>query len=171
MKKEWYVVNTVSGHEYKVKEKLEMRINSMDLQENIFRVIVPEQKEIEYKNGVKKEKVKKMFPGYVLVEMVMSDEAWYIVRNTRGVTGFVGSGTDPIPLTDDEIRNMGFEDVPINVDYEVNEQVQVMNGPFEGFVGTVQEINTEKHKVKVLVSMFGRETPVELEFSQVQKLK
>ena len=91
MKKEWYVVNTVSGYEYKVKEKLGMRINSMDLQENIFRVIVPEQKEIEYKNGVKKEKVKKMFPGYVLVEMVMSDEAWYIVRNTQGVTGFIGS--------------------------------------------------------------------------------
>lgn len=106
MKKEWYVVNTVSGHEYKVKEKLEMRINSMDLQENIFRVIVPEQKEIEYKNGVKKEKVKKMFPGYVLVEMVMSDEAWYIVRNTQGVTGFIGSsgkGAKPIPLLPQEV--------------------------------------------------------------------
>ena len=103
--------------------------------------------------------------------MIVTEETWYIVRNTRGVTGFVGSGTDPIPLTDDEIRAMGFEDVPINVDYDVNEQVQVMNGPFEGFIGTVQEINKEKHKVKVLVSMFGRETPVELEFSQVQKVK
>ena len=107
----------------------------------------------------------------VIVKMIVTEATWYIVRNTRGVTGFVGSGTDPIPLTDEEIRNMGFEDVPVNVDYEVNEQVQVMNGPFEGFVGTVQEINTEKHKVKVLVSMFGRETPVELEFSQVQKVK
>ena len=115
MKKEWYVVNTVSGYEYKVKEKLEMRINSMDLHENIFRVIVPEQKEIEYKNGVKKEKVKKMFPGYVLVEMVMSDEAWYIVRNTAGVTVFIGSsgkGAKPIPLLPqevDKILNEGTE--------------------------------------------------------------
>ena len=106
MKKEWYVVNTVSGYEYKVKEKLEMRINSMDLQENIFRVIVPEQKEIEYKNGVKKEKVKKMFPGYVLVEMIMSDEVWFIVRNTQGVTGFIGSsgkGAKPFPLMKSDI--------------------------------------------------------------------
>ena len=170
MKKEWYVVNTVSGYEYKVKEKLEMRINSMDLQENIFRVIVPEQKEIEYKNGVKKEKIKKMFPGYVLVEMIMSDEAWYIVRNTRGVTGFVGSGTDPIPLTDEEIRSMGFEKVEVNVDYNINDSIRVIDGPLKDFIGTVQEINKEKHKVKVLVSMFGRETPVELEFSQVQKV-
>ena len=170
MKKEWYVVNTVSGYEYKVKEKLEMRINSMDLHENIFRVIVPEQKEIEYKNGVKKEKVKKMFPGYVLVEMVMSDEAWYIVRNTRGVTGFVGSGTDPIPLTEEEIRKMGFEIKEVNVDYSVNDSVKILDGALRDFVGTVTEINKEKHKVKVLVSMFGRETPVELEFSQVEKI-
>ena len=102
--------------------------------------------------------------------MIVTEESWYIVRNTRGVTGFVGSGTDPIPLTDDEIRNMGFEDVPINIDYGVNDSVRVMNGPFENFVGVVQEINKEKHKVKVLVSMFGRETPVELEFAQVQKI-
>ena len=103
--------------------------------------------------------------------MIVTEQSWYIVRNTRGVTGFVGSGTDPIPLTEEEIRNMGFEDVAINVDYDIDEQVQVMNGPFEGFTGTVKEINKEKHKVKVLVSMFGRETPVELEFSQVQKVK
>ena len=102
--------------------------------------------------------------------MIVTEESWYIVRNTRGVTGFVGSGTDPIPLTDDEIRNMGFEDVPVNVDYDTGDSVRVMNGPFENFVGVVQEINKEKHKVKVLVSMFGRETPVELEFSQVQKI-
>ena len=170
MNKEWYVVNTVTGYEYKVKEKLEMMINSMELHNNIYRVVVPEQKVVEVKNGVKKERVKKMFPGYVLVEMVMSDEAWYIVRNTRGVTGFVGSGTDPIPLTDAEIRNMGFENIPVNVDYDVNDTVQVLNGPLEGFVGVVQEINKEKQKVKVLVSMFGRETPVELEFAQVQKV-
>ena len=102
--------------------------------------------------------------------MIVTEESWYIVRNTRGVTGFVGSGTDPIPLTNEEIRNMGFEDVPINVDYDVNDSVRVINGPFENFVGVVQEINKEKHKVKVLVSMFGRETPVELEFAQVQKI-
>ena len=113
-----------------------------------------------------------MFPGYVLIKMIVTEETWYIVRNTRGVTGFVGSGTDPIPLTDEEIRSMGFEDVnSINVDYEVNDQVQIMNGAFENFIGTVQEINKEKSKVKVLVSMFGRETPVEVEFSQVQKIK
>ena len=102
--------------------------------------------------------------------MIVTEESWYIVRNTRGVTGFVGSGTDPIPLTDDEIRNMGFDDVPVNIDYDVNDNVRVMNGPLENFIGVVQEINKEKHKVKVLVSMFGRETPVELEFSQVQKI-
>ena len=145
----WYVVHTYSGYENKVKKDLEKTI----------------------KDGKRKTNLKKVFPGYVLIKMIVTEESWYIVRNTRGVTGFVGSGTDPIPLTEDEIRNMGFEDIPVNVDYEVNEQVQVMNGPFEGFVGTVQEINTEKHKVKVLVSMFGRETPVELEFSQVQKIK
>ena len=102
--------------------------------------------------------------------MIVTEQSWYIVRNTRGVTGFVGSGTDPIPLTDQEIRNMGFDEVPVTVDYDVNDSVQVLNGPLEGFVGVVQEINKQKQKVKVLVSMFGRETPVELEFSQVQKL-
>ena len=129
------------------------------------------EEQIEIKDGKKKTNLKKVFPGYVLVKMIVTEETWYIVRNTRGVTGFVGSGTDPIPLTDDEIRNMGFEESAINVDYEINEQVEVMNGAFEGFVGTVQEINKEKHKVKVLVSMFGRETPVELEFSQVKKVQ
>ena len=170
MEKLWYVVNTYSGHEAKVKEKLESRAVSMGMQDYIFRVIIPETTEVEVKDGVKKEKVKKMFPGYVLVKMIVTEESWYIVRNTRGVTGFVGSGTDPIPLTDDEIRNMGFDDVPVNIDYDVNDNVRVMNGPLENFIGVVQEINKEKNKVKVLVSMFGRETPVELEFSQVQKI-
>ena len=129
------------------------------------------EEQIEIKDGKKKTNLKKVFPGYVLVKMIVTEETWYIVRNTRGVTGFVGSGTDPIPLTDEEIRNMGFEESAINVDYELNEQVEIMNGAFEGFVGNVQEINKEKHKVKVLVSMFGRETPVEVEFSQVRKIQ
>ena len=114
--------------------------------------------------------MKKVFPGYVLIKMIVTEATWYIVRNTRGVTGFVGSGTDPIPLTNEEIRSMGFDITEINVDYNVNDSVRVMDGALKDFVGTVQEINKEKHKVKVLVSMFGRETPVELDFSQVQKI-
>ena len=170
-KPEWYVAHTYAGYENKVKLDIEQSIKNRNMEELIFEVKIPTQMVTELKKGKEVKREKKLYPGYVLVHMIMTDDTWYVVRNTRGVTGFVGSGTDPIPLTEEEIRNMGFEDVPINIDYEVNEQVQVMNGPFEGFVGTVQEINTEKHKVKVLVSMFGRETPVELEFSQVQKLK
>lgn len=128
------------------------------------------EEQIEIKDGKRKTNLKKVFPGYVLVKMIVTEESWYIVRNTRGVTGFVGSGTDPIPLTEEEIRKMGFELTEVNVDYEVNDSVKILNGPLENFVGVVQEINKEKHKVKVLVSMFGRETPVELEFSQVQKV-
>ena len=128
------------------------------------------EEQIEIKDGKRKTNLKKVFPGYVLIKMIVTEESWYIVRNTRGVTGFVGSGTDPIPLTDAEIRNMGFDEVPVNIDYSEGDMVQVVNGPLEGFIGTVQEINKEKQKVKVLVSMFGRETPVELEFSQVQKV-
>ena len=167
----WYVVHTYSGYENKVKTDLEKTIKNRELEEFFFDIIVPMEEQIEIKDGKRKTNLKKVFPGYVLIKMIVTEESWYIVRNTRGVTGFVGSGTDPIPLTDEEIRAMGFEDVPVNVDYDINEQVQIMNGAFEGFVGTVQEINKEKNKVKVLVSMFGRETPVELEFSQVQKVK
>ena len=171
MNPRWYVVHTYSGYENKVKTDLEKTIKNRELEEYFFDIIVPMEEQIEIKDGKKKTNLKKVFPGYVLVKMIVTEETWYIVRNTGGVTGFVGSGTDPIPLTDDEIRNMGFEEASINVDYEINEQVEVMNGAFEGFVGTVQEINKEKHKVKVLVSMFGRETPVELEFSQVKKVQ
>lgn len=128
------------------------------------------EEQIEIKDGKRKTNLKKVFPGYVLVKMIVTEQSWYIVRNTRGVTGFVGSGTEPIALTQEEIRNMGFEEVPVNVDYDVGDSVRVMAGPFESFIGNVQEINKEKHKVRVLVSMFGRETPVELEFSQVQKV-
>ena len=169
MSPRWYVVHTYSGYENKVKTDLEKTVKNRELEEYFFDIVVPMEEQIEIKDGKRKANLKKVFPGYVLVKMIVTEETWYIVRNTRGVTGFVGSGTDPIPLTDDEIRNMGFDEVPVNVDYDVNDTVQVVNGPFEGFVGIVQEINKEKQKVKVLVSMFGRETPVELEFSQVQK--
>ena len=171
MNPRWYVVHTYSGYENKVKTDLEKTIVNRELEDYFFDIIVPMEEQIEIKDGKKKTNLKKVFPGYVLIKMIVTEETWYIVRNTRGVTGLVGSGTDPIPLTDEEIRSMGFEDVNINIDYDINDQVQIMNGAFENFIGTVQEINKEKNKVKVLVSMFGRETPVELEFSQVQKIK
>ena len=166
----WYVVHTYSGYENKVKTDLEKTIKNRELEDFFFSIVVPMEEQVEIKDGKRKTNLKKVFPGYVLVKMIVTEESWYIVRNTRGVTGFVGSGTDPIPLTDAEIRNLGFDEVPVNIDYDVNDTVQVINGPIEGFVGTVQEINKEKQKVKVLVSMFGRETPVELEFAQVQKV-
>ena len=166
----WYVVHTYSGYENKVKTDLEKTIKNRELEEYFFDIIVPMEEQIEIKEGKRKTNLKKVFPGYVLVKMIVTEKTWYIVRNTRGVTGFVGSGTDPIPLTDDEIRKMGFEQIEVNVDYNVNDTVRIMDGPLTDFTGVVTEINKEKHKVKVLVSMFGRETPVELEFSQVQKL-
>ena len=166
----WYVVHTYSGYENKVKTDLEKTIKNREMEEFFFNIVVPMEEQVEIKDGKRKINLKKVFPGYVLIKMIVTEESWYVVRNTRGVTGFVGSGSDPIPLTDAEIRNMGFDQVPVNIDYDVNDTVQVVNGPLEGFVGTVQEINKEKQKVKVLVSMFGRETPVELEFSQVQKV-
>ena len=166
----WYVVHTYSGYENRVKTDLEKTIKNRELEDYFFDIVVPMEEQIEIKDGKRKANLKKVFPGYVLVKMIVTEESWYIVRNTRGVTGFVGSGTDPIPLTNEEIRNMGFETTIINVDYEVNDSVKVVNGPLSGFIGTVQEINKEKNKVKVMVSMFGRETPVELEFSQVEKI-
>lgn len=177
MKKEWYVVNTVSGHEYKVKEKLEMKINSRDLQENIFRVIVPEQKEIEFKNGVKKEKVKKMFPGYVLVEMVMSDEAWYIVRNTQGVTGFIGSsgkGAKPIPLLPQEVdrilNSMGMSRVDVSKDIKEGAKVKIISGPFKDMMAKIDSIDLKEQKLTVLVDLFGQETSVEVDMQEVETL-
>ena len=161
----WYVVHTYSGYENKVKTDLEKTVKNRELEEYFFEIVVPMEEQIEIKDGKKKTNLKKVFPGYVLVKMIVTEETWYIVRNTRGVTGFVGSGTDPIPLTDEEIRNMGFDVATVTVDYDVNDTVKITNGPLSEFVGTVQEINKEKNKVKVLVSMFGRETPVELEFS------
>lgn len=170
MQPKWYVVHTYSGYENKVKTDLEKTVKNRELEDYIFDIVVPMEEKIEIKDGKRKTNLKKVFPGYVLVKMIVTEESWYIVRNTRGVTGFVGSGTDPIPLTEEEIRKMGFELTEVNVDYDINDSVKILNGPLENFVGVVQEINKEKHKVKVLVSMFGRETPVELEFSQVQKV-
>ena len=175
MEKQWFVVNTYSGHENKVKEKLDMRINSMDMQENIFRVVVPEQKEIEIKDGAKKEKLKKMFPGYVLVEMIMSDEAWYIVRNTPGVTGFIGSsgrGAKPIPLSPHEIdrilSQMGMSRIELGNNIAVNDRVRIISGPFNSMTGKIQSIDLEHQKLKVLIDLFGQETSVEVELIQVE---
>ena len=166
----WYVVHTYSGYENKVKTDLEKTIKNRELQDYFFDIIVPMEEQIEIKDGQRKSNLKKVFPGYVLIKMIVTEQTWYIVRNTRGVTGFVGSGTNPIPLTDQEIRNMGFDSAPITIDFDVNDNVQIINGFLEGNIGTVTEINKEKQKVKVLVSMFGRETPAELDFSQVQKI-
>ena len=170
MSPRWYVVHTYSGYENKVKTDLEKTVKNRELEEYFFDIVVPMEDQIEIKDGQRKANLKKVFPGYVLIKMIVTEETWYIVRNTRGVTGFVGSGTDPIPLTDEEIRAMGFEEVSISIDYDINDSVQILNGAFKDSIGTVQEINKEKHKVKVLISMFGRETPVELEFSQIQKV-
>ncbi len=173
MAKDWYVIHTYSGYENKVKMNLEKRVESMNMEEKIFRVLVPVEDQLEFKNGKQKVTKRKVYPGYVLVEMEMTDDSWYVVRNTPGVTGFVGTGTKPIPLLDKEVvrilRQMGIDDVRKQVDFEINQSVQVISGPFKDFVGVVREIVPDKGKLRVEVSMFGRETPVELEFSQVQK--
>ncbi|SDY24497.1 MULTISPECIES: transcription termination/antitermination protein NusG [Salimicrobium] len=178
MEKRWYVVHTYSGYENKVRTNLEKRVESMGMEDKIFRVIVPEEDETEIKNGKRKVTKKKVFPGYVLAEMVMTDDSWYVVRNTPGVTGFVGStgsGSKPIPLLPEEaereLKRMGMKEPSnVEVDFEVNEHVKVNDGPFANFTGTIENLDVDKQKVKVHVNMFGRETPVELEFSQIEKL-
>lgn len=175
-KKLWYVVNAYSGHEQKVKDYLESRRESMGMENNIFRVIIPERTEIEVKDGVKKEKVRKMFPGYVLIEMVMSDEAWYVVRNTPGVTGFIGSsgkGAKPIPLNDDEVHKFigdGEEKItPVSTDVEVGDSVSIIDGPFNGMYGKIESMDKENEKLTVLIDLFGQETPVEVDLIQITK--
>ncbi|WP_085520811.1 transcription termination/antitermination protein NusG [Tuberibacillus sp. Marseille-P3662] len=177
MEKQWYVVHTYSGYENKVKTNLEKRVESMGMTDKIFRILMPTEEETEIKNGKKKSTMKKVFPGYVIAEMVMTDDSWYVVRNTPGVTGFVGStgaGSKPIPLLPEEVdailKQMGIKEKRTDVDFEIKEQVQVKEGPFADFVGTIEEIDTEKEKVKVHVNMFGRETPVELDFGQIEKI-
>ena len=176
MEKEWYVVNTYSGHENKVKEKLEMRASSMGLEDYIFRVVVPEQKEVEIKDGVSKEKIKKMFPGYILVEMVMTDEAWFIVRNTPGVTGFIGSsgkGAKPFPLTPAEVDkilgSMGMSRLDIANELNVGDMVKVVDGPFSNMYGKITSVDFEKQTLEVALDLFGQETNVELELNQISK--
>ena len=166
----WYVVHTYSGYENKVKTNLDKIIDNRGLQDQIVEVIVPMEEQIEIKDGKRKTSLKKVFPGYVLVKMYMNDDTWYVVRNVRGVTGFVGPGAKPEPLTDEEIMNMGIEELDIVVDFEVGDNVKVMSGPLKDFIGVIEEINMEKRKVRVLVSMFGRETPAELEFTQIQNI-
>ncbi len=176
MDKQWYVVNTYSGHENKVKEKLEMRAESMNMEDCIYRVVVPEQKEVEVKDGVTKEKMKKLFPGYILVEMVMTDEAWYVVRNTPGVTGFIGSsgkGAKPTPLqpyeVDKVLSSMGISRIEIDNDLEVGAKVQIIDGPFNGMFGSIESIDVPNQKISLSVDLFGQETSVEVELSQIKQ--
>ena len=176
MQKEWYVVNTYSGHENKVKEKLEMRASSMGMEDYIFRVVVPEQKQVEVKDGKEREKVVKMFPGYILVEMVMTDEAWFIVRNTPGVTGFIGSsgkGAKPFPLTPEEVDHilgsMGMSRLELGNELKEDDKVKVISGPFSGMFGVVKGMDMEHQQVEVIIDLFGQETTVELGIAEIEK--
>ena len=167
-KAKWYVVHTYSGYENKVKANIEKTIENRGIEDAILDIQIPMEEVVEMKDDEKKVVLRKKFPGYVIIKMNMSDEAWYIVRNTRGVTGFVGPGSKPVPLTDEEVENMGIEKQIIVLNYEKGDNVKIKFGPLADFVGVVDEISMEKKKVRVIVSMFGRETPVELESNQVE---
>lgn len=171
-KAQWYVVHTYSGHENKVKTNLEKRIKTIGMQEKIKEILVPTEEKVKKRRGKEKVVDKKIFPGYIIVHMEMDDKTWYVIKNTPGVAGFVSSGQKPLPLEKDEIDHilsgMGVQKEEINIDFEVGDKVEVIDGPFEEFIGIVQEIHPQQKKVKVMVSMFGRETPVELDFSQVE---
>lgn len=172
---EWYVVHTYSGYENKIKVDLAKRVESMNMQDKIFDAIIPEEQEIEFKGGKRKVTNKRVFPGYVIVNMIMSEDSWYVVRHTPGVTGFVGSGSKPIPLQQEEIekifRQMGLlESKPRLIDIEVGESIRVRSGPFENFEGVVRELLLDRGKIRVNISMFGRETPVELDYEQIDKI-
>ena len=175
MEKQWYVVNTYSGHENRVKEKLEMRAESMDMKDYIYRVVIPEEKVTEVKNGVTKERTKKMFPGYILVEMVMSDDAWYVVRNTPGVTGFIGSsgkGAKPTPLqpyeVDNILGNMGISRMNVDTELKEGTKVKIIAGPFNGMFGKIDSVDLANQKVMLSVDLFGQETSVEVELGQIE---
>ena len=166
----WYVVHTYSGYENKVKANIEKTIENRKLQDQILEVSVPIQEAVEIKNGVKKVTQKKLFPGYVLINMVMNDDTWYVVRNTRGVTGFVGPGSKPVPLTDTEMFSLGIQSDNVELEFEVGDMVAVVSGVWEGNAGEVKRIDESRQTVTINVDMFGRETPVELSFTEVKKL-
>ncbi len=172
--KQWYAIHTYSGYEEKVAESIRQRAESLDMGDKIFQVLVPKEKMIEVKNGKRKVVEKRIFQGYVMVQMKMSEDAWYIVRNTPSVTGFVGSGTEPTPIMPDEMekimKRMGREEPKHKIDFNIGEVVNITDGPFKGFDGTISEIDAAKGKLKVLVNMFGRETPVELDSLQVKRV-
>lgn len=174
--KRWYVVNTYSGHENKVKENLEKRVETMGIQDSLFRIVVAEEPEIEIKNGKKVEKMHNLFPGYVFVEMKMTDEAWYVVRNTPGVTGFIGSsggGAKPFPVSQDEmesiLRRMGQSDKKVSVDFQVGDKVKILSGPFSGMEGTINTMNDQTQTANVLTMLFGRETPTDINYNDLQR--
>jgi transcriptional antiterminator NusG len=170
----WYAIHTYSGYEENVAHNLKQRIESMDMGDKIYAILIPKEKKIKIKNGKRKTVEEKIFPGYVLVEMVVTDDSWYVVRNTPNVTGFIGTGTIPTPVADEEIRSlqkrMGVDEPEYKIDVDVNSPIRIVDGPFKGFEGKVAEIDEARGKIKVLVSMFGRETPVELDFLQVKKI-
>lgn len=177
LKKEWYVVNTYAGQENRVKENLQRRVNTMGLEDSLFQIVVAEEKEIEYKNGKPVEKVHNLFSGYVLVQMIMTDEAWYVVRNTPGVTGFIGSsgkGAKPFPVSQEEIdavlRRLGKTDVNVQVDFQVGDTVRILGGAFENSEGVVQAMDDEKKEATVLLILFGRETPTDIAYIDLKKV-
>ena len=167
----WYVAHTYSSYENKVKANIEKTIENRGMQDLIFDIRVPMEEVVEQKGEEKKVVSRKVYPGYVFVKMIMTDESWYVVRNTRGVTGFVGPGSKPVPLSDAEVEAMGVEARVVKLDFEVGDNVRITDGPLESFIGVIEEINMEKRKIRVSVSMFSRETPVELEFYQVEALE
>lgn len=166
----WYVVHTYSGHENKVKANIEKMAENRGMQDLILDIVVPTEEEVEFKNGQRKIKTRKMFPGYVIVKMIITNGSWYLVRNTQGVTGFVGHGSNPLPLSVEEVRRMGIEKIYVELDLNPGDSIKVINGPFDSFMGVVEEVNEEKQTIRAKISMFGRETPVELDFAQVDKL-
>jgi len=172
--RKWYVLHTYSGYEDAVAHNLEQRIESLDMGDRIFTVLVPKEKKIKIKSGKRKVVEEKIYPGYVLVEMIVTEDSWYVVRNTPRVTGFIGAGTTPIPISDKEIKTlqkrMGVEEPTYKIDVEVGDAVKITDGPFKDFDGKINEVDQTKGKIKVLVNMFGRETPVELDFLQVKKI-
>ena len=177
LKKEWYVVNTYAGQENRVKENLERRVKTMGLEDSLFQIVVAEEKEIEYKNGKSVEKTHNLFSGYLLVQMIMTDEAWYVVRNTPGVTGFIGSsgkGAKPFPVAQEEVdavlRRLGRQDVNVQVDFEVGDRVEITNGAFKNSEGVIEAMDEEKKEATVLLILFGRETPTEIPYMDLKKV-